>query len=486
MGKNNRQRRGPAATAAEDFVEQLLDSLWGTLSEGDLLQAELATARCLALSQLLKAEEGKSDDVFIDMAAQGRKPEDAALLRLIVLLGSPAVKRKASRALAVLTADDIYPPEWVAEAGKASPLQAWRRYDAFGDEETIVVRYGYEAGEHAIAVELDLTTFPSITSVELVTETGRLADDIAQAAGSFERHEEISLAEARRRIEPALTRSEHDPDPDTLAYLPIVRSRLRRLPAVVPPEEGGPAVPVFTAADRAAAVAAFMSSPEAARAVAADEAATRFWAEVLTGYSSRLPGEPPGQVGPIKLRSILHGFVPDTYTLTEPQRRHLEPAVTAWARWSAEDRGLDEEAAERLTGEVPGIAAMFDRMYDGPIAVTTRGYLADLATSDADVTWLDDLAYRRSVAMPLPGWRDGDEQTDALDASDPAGRRAYAAAEFGDCDLPAGVTRAEFVSAAHRVIEELWRGDPPATWERAQRLLGEGRDRHDVIHALTR
>ena len=84
---------------------------------------------------------------------------------------------------------------------------------------------------------------------------------------------------------------------------------------------------MFTAADRAAAVDEFMKSPQAAEAVAADEESTRFWAEVLTGYSGRIPGEPPDQVGPRKLAHILLGHVPNTFVLSPAQRGHLEPAV---------------------------------------------------------------------------------------------------------------------------------------------------------------
>jgi hypothetical protein len=33
-------------------------------------------------------------------------------------------------------------------------------------------------------------------------------------------------------------------------------------------------------------------------------------------------------------------------------------------------------------------------------------------------------------------------------------------------------------------VEELWSGQPVSTWEAARALLAEGRNRHDVIHAL--
>src|SRR6202044_712653 len=167
----------------------------------------------------------------------------------------------------------------------------------------------------------------------------------------FDRVEEIGLAEARRRLEAPLARGDEEAGPgapvDTVAYLPVARSRVRRLPA----EDAS--LPVFTAADRAAAVDDFLKSPLAADVVATDEDAARFWAQVLTGYSSRLPGEAPGQVGPRKIAHLLLGHVPNTFSLSPAQRQHLEPVVTAWTRWSAEHRGLDEAATARLAESLP-------------------------------------------------------------------------------------------------------------------------------------
>ena len=490
MSKKNRQR-GITATrsasfeeAAEDFLTGLLRELWDALAEGDPLSAEVATARFLAMAGLGEDGEDRPAEILLRMAMQSREPEDAALLRIIALLSSPAAKRDAGRALAELTEDGVYPAEWVTEVGKATPRQAWRHHDVFGDAEQITVTYAYTGGEHAVVADIDLTTFSFLADISLVTETATLADDIAAAAGSSGRHEAIDLTDARRRIEQALLRSGHAPELPVKAnmYLPILRSRVRRLPAPAAEDSG----PAFTAADRAAAVGAFMASPQAAEVAAADEASTRFWAQVLTGYSSRTQGEPPAQVGPLKLEAILHGFVPETFTLTEAQRRHVRPAVTAWTNWSAAYRELGDDDTERLTHDLPAMLDTFDRWYDNPFATEVRAYVADLATGDADVAMLDDVAFRRMIAVPVPGERDRGELTDKLDASTPDDRRAYAAEEFAECELRTGYTRELLVAEAQRVIEELWRGDPPATWERAQRLLGEGVDRHDVIHQLMR
>ena len=238
-------------------------------------------------------------------------------------------------------------------------------------------------------------------------------------------------------------------------------------------------MPVFSSADRAAAVDEFVKSPLAAEAVAADEDAARFWAEVLTGYSSRIPGEPPGQVGPRKIAHLLLGHVPNTFSLSAAQRQHLEAVVTAWTRWSAEHRGLDEAATARLAESLPEVFARFGPAYDNPDAVTARSYLADLAASDADVSGLADHVARRMFAVPLPA-----PDSVPADVSDPAVRRALAETEFAECTPQAGLSGEEFMAAVHRVLAELWDDDPAETFTEARRLFAAGADRHDIIHTL--
>ena len=212
----------------------------------------------------------------------------------------------------------------------------------------------------------------------------------------------------------------------------------------------------------------FLKGPVAAEAVAADKDATRFWAEVLTGYSSRIPGEQPGQVGPRKIARLLLGHVPNTFVLSVAQRQHLEPAVTAWVRWSAERRGLDEAATARLMDGLPEVLSRFDEAYDDRDAATARSYLAGLAASDADVSELASQVARRMFAVPIPRLAPG---SGPEDLSDPAVRQARIANEFVACTPHSGGTMEEFRAGLQRVITELWDGDPAATFQEARRLF---------------
>jgi hypothetical protein len=490
VSKKTRPRRRPTPTGAprrEDpgtLVEQMMDGLWQAVGSGDLLRAELEAATCMVLPRVGRLDPDDAEafiaKVLVEEAVSEHSAEGAAMLRLLVSLGSPATKRAASRALAELTGADIYPPEWATGVGKAVPVQAWRRYDVFGDDEAIAVTFRYGEAEHGVVGQIDLTGIPIAIAVAVARDGANLVEAMSREDDPFDRVERIGLAEARRRLEAPLARCDEEGDPglsvDSFAFLPVARSRIRRLPA-----EGGGALPVFTAADRAAAVDDFLKSPLAAEAVAADEDATRFWAEVLTGYSSRLPGEPPAQVGPRKIAHLLLGNVPNIFTLSAAQRQHLEPAVTAWTRWSADHRGLDVAATARLTESLPEVFGRFGQAYDDPDAVTTRSYLADLARSDADMSELAGHVGRRMFAVPMPRLTQGGSP---VDVGDPAVRRELVEDEFAECTPHAGLTREEFMTAVHRVVAELWGDDPQETFAAARRLFAAGADRHDIIHTL--
>jgi hypothetical protein len=449
--------------------------LWAALAAGEVLQAEIETARCCSVFLQFDMDREKSDSIFIRMAKQGGKPEDAALLRLIMLLGSAAVKGQARTALGELTAKGVYPASWVAEAGKAEPVRAWREYDVFGDWEDIYLTFRYESGEHTLVSRVDLAALPQVRRLALISGEPPESEDRA-----FTAIEEISFAHARAQLEPSLLVAEiiGMSDPDSRVVLPVAKARLRRLPS-----DGAEASRVYTGDDRTALVREFLASAHAAEAVAADEESTRFWAEILTAWSSRIPEYPPLRAGPRTLRYILNEHAPHTYSFSTRQREHMEQAVTAWARWSAAQRGLDEN---HMLSMLPVILSDFEFFHQVPDAAEQRAYLADIATSGADVRALQDARATRMIAIPYSKDRDQDG-TASLDGADPDDRATYLAAEFGECELPGGMSRDDFIGVVSQVAEELWDVELSGTRAHALALLAEDRlDRHDIIHALVR
>ncbi len=479
-----RRSHRPASGPFRESFDSALDELWATIASGEVLHAEVQTSVFASMALMADGAEAVGPEEFADAVLDSAirdqlTPESAAFCRLVVSLGTPALKRAASRRLKEHTDDGVYPPDWVADAGRPAPRSAWRSYDVFGDLEYIVVTFGYGEAEHAILAGIDMTTTrPAVIFLTLTDDTDKLIEIVRDRP--FERFEEITLAEARRRVQQPLASADADLDLETnessFTVLPVVRSRVRRLPA-----DADFTAVEYTAADRAAAVADFLRGPDAGSAGPTGEA--RFWAEVLTGYSSRVPDEPPGQVGPDKLGEMLLSHVVRTFTLTDAQRAGLAPVVTAWVRWAAGYQGLDEAATARVLEHLPKVLEHFDTAYDDPDSAVARTYVRDLAASDADVAWLTDCRDRRQLAVPPAGARA--LGGDPLDASDQEHRTVIALAEFGMCDT-GGVPREEFRQAVRRVIEELWHDEPPATWQRAKKLLATGMAPHDVVHALAR
>jgi hypothetical protein len=484
VAKRNRNSAVKAAVSAKSAnddnpMDSFFADLGTTIAAGDVLNAEIETSGLLfMLSQADRstAELARLIDAIVSVASNELNgPDGAAYLRLLISLGPRAVKRAASEALAELTADGVYPPEWVTSIGKPTPGQAWRLYDVAGDREVVVATYRYGDAEHALLVSVDLAELPLAGMIVVSEKADGLIKTLQDNAEPWERFEQITLAEARRRIEPAIARADEEHDfgrDDSALFLPLAKSRLRRLPSDAPSA-------VYTAADRAAAVDEFLGSTDGADA--GDPEIARFWAQALTGYSSRVPGEPPAQVGPTRLFAMLLVHVPSTFTLSAGLRDGARQAVTAWVRWAAGYQGLDEAAAERLTERVPQILADFQGAYDDPISVMERGYVRDLVAGDTDLAWLADQRARREFAVPLPDERDADVAD--VSATDPDGRAAVTTAEFAHC-RPEGAEGETLVAAARRVVEEIWHDDPARTWQEAKRLTATGLGRHDVIHAL--
>ena len=465
-----------------DGLESALATLWKAVAAGNVLDAEFETAAIVALPDLTESSaedaERVADTLVSATSRHSPRSEAAAFLRLLMSLGPRPVKRAASRGLAECTEDGIYPPGWVTEIGRPIPGRAWRQHDVFGESEIIAVTFSYSGVEHALLVAIDLTELPTVSLIGVGDDADGMLKALQENARPHQRFAEITLAEARRRIEGPLARTGEDPEYDldesTMLFLPVARSRVRRLPS----DDLGQAV-AYTAADRAAAVEEFLGSAEAGDA--GDPDVARFWATVLTGYSSRVPDEPPAQVGPYKLGAMLLVHAASTFTLTDAQRDGMEPAVTAWTRWAARRQGLDEAAIDTVMAKLADPLSAFRAVYDNPYATACRGYLREVATPDVELAWLADQIARRRFAVPLPGERD--PGMDDVDATDPRGRAKIALAEFAECG-DGGASTIKLLAAVPRIVEEAWNDNPATTWERAKQLLAEGHDRHEVIHRL--
>lgn len=479
-----------AAAAAGDATQLVAETGRRLLATQDPLQAELIAAAVLAVPHQDRAGP-QLGEMFVRtlcrIAGEHPSPESAALLRAVAAIAPPPLRRAAVAALGVVTAAGHYPPDWAGQVGRAVPGEAWRSADVFGDTETIAVTFRYGDTEHAAVVQIDRCRPPTALRVAVMPDVDRLRAVLATPDDPLLRTEPVGLAAARARVEPVLAQGHPgdledvfaELDTGSLFSLPVVRARLRRLPPPeASPDTAGP--PGFGSADRAAAVSEFLASQPAAGA--GEETVVRFWAELFTGYSGAVPGDPPARIGPLKLPHLLLSYVPNTFALTAEQRRGLPAAATAWTEWAAARQRLPEPALAALRERLPEVLERFDAAYDDPENSRQRGYLADLSATTADAGVLAEALQRRAMAAPPADRQDTELRSVAV--AEPAGRRALVEREYAQCQPPDGMSSAEFVAAAVRVSEQLWQDDPPELWRRAQELAEAGVADHDIIHQL--
>jgi hypothetical protein len=483
MSARSRSRREPVPPTGD--APNLVAEFGGhLLAAANPLEAEILAATALALPHREGLDPSVAElfiSALVDAAGEAPSPAAAAVLRAVAAVAPPHPRRRAVAALGKVTGAGHYPPEWAAEIGRVTPGEAWRRYDVYEDTETIAVSYAYAEAEHAVLVQVDRCREQTVLEAMIVGDLAALRSILDDEKDPLVRVEPIGLADARARLAAALARdaaAEYAELTETsLVSLPIARTRLRRLPS-----EGAPEPRRYDAADRSAAVAQFLSSEHAADA--GDEKTARYWAEVLAGYSAYIPGDPPSRIGTLKLSQILLSYVPNSFALTDDQRRGMPAAVTAWTRWAAARQQLDEAALADLDERLPAMLARFDGAYDHPANALVRGYLADVSATTADAAALADALNRRALAVRLPGERGDDPALQRLDAADPTHRRTLIEQEYGECEPPDGMSRPDFLAATVRVSEQLWHDDPPELWQRARQLSTAGATNHDVVHRL--
>ena len=155
-----------------------------------MLHAEVQTSVFASMALMADGAEAVGPERFADAVLDSAirdqlTPESAAFCRLVVSLGTPALKREASRRLKEHTDNGVYPPDWVAAAGRPAPRGAWRSYDVFGDLEYVVVTFGYGEAEHAILVGIDMTTTrPAVIFLTVSDDSGQADRDRPQTGRS--------------------------------------------------------------------------------------------------------------------------------------------------------------------------------------------------------------------------------------------------------------------------------------------------------------
>jgi len=215
-------------TEARQVLGQLDDPVDAELWGSDLIGALASSAAGQA--SLMQTLTGS----LVPAAEAASTPEALALLRVFAAVGSPALRAAAGQAAARIRAHDVADPPWAATVGAPQVGDCWHYADVGGRQESLTMTFAYGDKQHAVCVLIDHGRGGKIrdTWVAKGAEGAELRADTERAAGRdpLVVFETIGAADARRRLERAISAGECPEQPDqvddVVAHRALLRARL--------------------------------------------------------------------------------------------------------------------------------------------------------------------------------------------------------------------------------------------------------------------
>ena len=378
--------------------------------------------------------------------------------------------------------------------GRPVVRDCWRLTDCYGDMVTLACVFGYGRRRHCLTALIDSGDGdPWISELALLDQPARILRELRKVAADSApiiTLEQLDPAVAREVLEDGMAGTDRtwrqDVPPSVVELRAVALARCRSLP-----EPDRTVRPLAAAAsgdsERAALVAEFLASPEAAGLDGGDS--IRYCARLIVDFGADADGGRPLRVSPNKIERFLHDWVPRKFLLDEADRDAMPVVIAAWARWAAGRSDLPAEAIVEVINAADECGSHFAQRYDDPKnAGPARALLSGLELT-GDPARTQDALDRRTFAMPYVGTRIGNDDYPQLNPGDPDDRRLLIEGEHpeyhgaGSRDV-AGVNPDLHIALHEMVASQLWDDDPPDAWQAAKRLRDRGLDRHEILHRL--
>ena len=493
-----RQRLSSVPTF-DGVYRAVVDGFRPLVSAQNPFEVEMFTSGLLGT---LARPEGVSHDADEDLlrgligyCRRTGSPQAVAALHALRVV---ATTEEARDAAAAATASLNRPaPPWAGRIGEVDVYESWWMGDVYGDQADVMCVFGYGADRHAVMTLVDFNhlggwvkdVFPTDEPDQVLAQMRVSVDE----SGGVATLRPVDPADARQLIERAFDATEMtwQPDvPDTYAeFRALALARCRALPDTAP-ERGEP--DEVSGEERDRIVDEFLTSNEGSSLDSAE--ATRYCARLIVDYGCDYDESQPMRVSPAKMENFLLGWLPRKVVLDEEDKAAMPAVAAAWTRWAAAQIDLPAVAVAEVVEAADEIGQGFADAYDDPAnASPGRLMLQGLGELDG----IDDVQAaleRRHFAMPYFGTRIGDEDFPQLDPNDADERRLLIEGEHpeyhpaladpsfdGEID---GVNPRLHIALHEIVANQLWDDDPPEAWQAARRLIEQGHDRHNVLHAL--
>jgi hypothetical protein len=177
----------------------------------------------------------------VPAAEESATPEALALLRIFGAIGSAELRAAATGAAGRLVAAGVPDPSWAATIGAPTVGECWHYGDIGGRQESVTATFAYGDDEHALSVLIDHGKDGGLKDV-WVGDAGGLLDKtwLAADADPLVVFETIDTANARERLEQAISAGEHPDKPDQAddltAHRALLHARVRLLAGTAPTE----------------------------------------------------------------------------------------------------------------------------------------------------------------------------------------------------------------------------------------------------------
>lgn len=428
-------------------------------------------------------------DLIMKQVEKSPDKDTVGLLRALIALDAQPF---AAAARTKLDSDLklIEKPAWAAKIGTSKLRSCSVVRHELGDVDELILTYVYD--------ENDADEKPHTLQVWINHNLGGAAVDMRVDHNGPALHEEtqlkvdkdprlsvseISPEEVRELLEHGFAVTAEAENPPVKEryhnFTVFARARMLRLP-----EPSTPTTPAVSEVEQEDIVNDFVDSPEA-QGLPAESA--RAIATEIVSYGAENDRGRPLRVSATKLQVLLLGWLPRTGLLAANHVPHVPDVVPAFVRYAARRTGLSQESLDEILETLPDITGQFAEAYHdkerwSPERAAIERLLADV---DPAVEDIDDAFARRMFAlhrMPDEDFDPDDEESFRRMVEEEHAQSP----EFAEAKISSSREWSPTLHIdMHTIIaKQLWNGEPPETWATAKRLLDEGLERHDVLHAL--
>jgi hypothetical protein len=205
--------------------------LWGSDMIGALASDAAGTPEVMAVLAT----------AIVPAAEESGTPEALALLRIFGAIGSAELRSAATEAAGRVVAAGVPDPGWAAMIGAPAVEKCWHYSDVGGRQESVTATFAYGDDEHALSVLIDHGKGGGLKDVWVGDARGLLDKTwLAAEADPLVVFETIDAANARERLEQAISAGEHPDKPDQAddltAHRALLHARVRLLAETAAPE----------------------------------------------------------------------------------------------------------------------------------------------------------------------------------------------------------------------------------------------------------